>query len=74
MRSYSLNSALQQITLVLDYVGADAVSTGGAAALQTYTSNKWKGGNINLSVDSRRKSILWMGNMENDNDGCKRLT
>jgi hypothetical protein len=33
MRSYSLNSALQQITLVLDYVGADAVSTGGAAAV-----------------------------------------
>jgi hypothetical protein len=53
MRSYSLNSALQQITLVLDYAGADAVSTGGGkyAALHHFQTNSKGFGNINLSVD-----------------------
>jgi hypothetical protein len=50
MRSYSLNSALQQITLVLDYVGAAAVSTGGYVSTQILqqTGEKF---DINLSVD-----------------------
>jgi hypothetical protein len=50
MRSYSLNSALQQITLVLDYAGADAVSTGGAASTQpTPLSNEFKKGFGNIN-------------------------
>jgi hypothetical protein len=67
MRSYSLNSALQQITLVLDWLRCCKYGRRQVRSLTPLSNEFKKGfGNINLSVDEAGDICGW------SNDGTMR--